>query len=104
MAAADHPDRTGGEAMIQRYADLEALSGGAAEMFVQLARPAVQARGRFSVALSGGGTPRRTYELLAQPPLRDRVPWGQVHVFWGDERFVPPTDSRSNERMARDTL
>ncbi len=90
--------------MIQTYPDLEALSRGAAELFVQLAQQAVQARGRFSVALSGGNTPRRAYELLAQPPLRDQVPWNAVHVFWGDERFVPPDDPRSNERMARLTL
>jgi 6-phosphogluconolactonase len=61
----------------------------------------VAARGRFSVALAGGATPRRTYELLAAPPLRDQAPWDRVHVFWGDERCVPLNDSRSNARLAK---
>lgn len=87
--------------MIQTFTDLEALSRGAADLFVQQSRHAVQARGRFSVALSGGSTPKRTYELLATAPWRDQVPWGDVHVFWGDERCVPPDDPRSNYRMTR---
>jgi len=87
--------------VIQIYPDLEALSRAAAALFAQ---QAVQARGRFSVAISGGRTPERTYQLLAQPPVRDQVPWEKVHVFWGDERCVPPDDPRSNERMARRAL
>ena len=87
--------------MISVFDDAEALSRGAAEFFVSTARDAVAARGRFSVALSGGSTPRRTYELLAQPPFRDRLPWAQTHVFWGDERCVAPEDPRSNARLAR---
>lgn len=90
--------------MIWVYADLESLSRAAAGFFVQQARQAVQAHGRFSVAISGGHTPQHTYELLAQQPFRDRVPWAQAHVFWGDERCVPPDDPRSNERMARRAL
>jgi 6-phosphogluconolactonase len=90
--------------MIQVFADSEALSRGAAEFFVSAARNAVAARGRFSVALSGGGTPRRTYELLAQPAFRGRLPWVQSHVFWGDERCVDPEDPRSNARLAREAL
>ena len=53
------------------------------------------------MALSGGATPRRTYELLAAPPLQDQAPWDRVHVFWGDERCVPLNDPRSNARMAQ---
>jgi 6-phosphogluconolactonase len=87
--------------MIRVYADLEALSRAAATLVVGQANQAVAARGRFSVALAGGGTPRRTYELLAAPPLVDQGPWDRVHVFWGDERCVPPDDPRSNARMAR---
>jgi 6-phosphogluconolactonase len=90
--------------MIWMYVDLESLSYAAAGIFVQQARQAVQAHGRFSVALSGGHTPQRTYELLAQPPFQDRVAWAQVHVFWGDERCVPPDHPRSNERMVRQAL
>ncbi|MCL4502260.1 MAG: 6-phosphogluconolactonase [Deltaproteobacteria bacterium] len=90
--------------MIQIFADLAALSRGAAEFFVSAAQQAVAARGRFSVALSGGATPRWTYELLAQPPFRDEAPWAQTHVFWGDERCVDPNDPRSNARLAREAL
>jgi 6-phosphogluconolactonase len=90
--------------MIWVYENLESLSHAAAGIFVQQARQAVEAHGRFSVALSGGHTPRRTYELLARPPFRDRVAWTQVHVFWGDERCVPPDHPRSNERMVRQAL
>jgi 6-phosphogluconolactonase len=88
-------------AMMQTFADLEALSRGAADLFAEKAREAAQARGRFSVALSGGSTPKRTYELLATAPWRDQIPWGQVHVFWGDERCVSQDDPRSNYRMTR---
>jgi 6-phosphogluconolactonase len=87
--------------MIQIYPNQESLSSGAARLFVQQAGLAVKARGRFSVALSGGHTPQRTYELLAQSPLRDRIPWKQSHVFWGDERCVPLEDARSNAYIAR---
>jgi 6-phosphogluconolactonase len=90
--------------MIQAYDDLEKLSQAAAELFVERAKSAVQAQGRFAVALSGGHTPERTYQLLASPPLRDQVPWQETHVFWGDERCVPPRDPLSNERMARQAL
>lgn len=87
--------------MIEIYPDLETLSAAAAQLFAEQAERAVEAQGRFSVALSGGSTPRPAYELLAQPPFRDRVPWAKVHVFWGDERCVPVDDPRSNYRLAR---
>lgn len=90
--------------MIRVCADQEALSRAAAEFFVAEARKAVQARGRFAVALSGGGTPRRTYEILGQEPFRELVPWQNTHIFWGDERCVPADDPRNNARMARRTL
>lgn len=76
----------------------------AARRFVQAARTATAARGRFAVALSGGSTPRPLFELLAQPELRESVPWDAVHVFWADERCVPPDDDRSNYRLAREAL
>jgi 6-phosphogluconolactonase len=55
--------------------------------------------GIFSVALSGGSTPRLLYEHLAGPAYRDRFPWARTHWFWGDERFVPHDDAQSNYRM-----
>lgn len=87
--------------MIEVYPDLESLSRAAAVLLVEQANLAVAARGRFSVALAGGATPRRTYELLAAAPLKDQAPWDRVHVFWGDERCVPENDTRSNARLAR---
>jgi 6-phosphogluconolactonase len=89
--------------MIRVLPDLDALSQAAAEIFVRQAQNCL-AKGRFSVALSGGETPRKTYELLSRSPLMDQVPWHIVHFFWGDERWVPLSDPRSNERMARETL
>jgi len=60
----------------------------------------LQARpGPVSVALSGGSTPKLLYQALAVAPFVDRVPWDRVHWFWGDERFVPQSDERSNYRM-----
>ncbi len=91
-----------GPGVIQVYPDLDSLSQAAAALFVQLARQAVEARGRFSVALSGGRTPRPAYELLGQSPFADQVNWDRVHVFWGDERCVPLDDPRSNAKMARE--
>jgi 6-phosphogluconolactonase len=90
--------------MIRIYADPESLSHAAAELFAAEARQAVTDRGRFTVALSGGETPRRTYELLAQETFRDLVPWQNTHIFWGDERCVPANDLRNNARMAQQAL
>src|SRR6266571_1822768 len=90
--------------MIRIYADPEALSHAAADLFAEEACHAVESRGRFTVLLSGGETPRHVFELLAGKPYLDRVPWEGVHVFWGDERYVPPDDPRSNALMARGAL
>lgn len=90
--------------MISVYPDYEALSQAAANLFLEQAMRASEAGTYFSVALSGGSTPRRTYELLAEPPIRDQVPWSLVQVFWGDERCVPLDDPRSNANMAFQTL
>lgn len=90
--------------MIRVCPDLEALSLAAAELFVAEAQQAVEARGRFVVALAGGSTPHRTYELLARQPFREQVPWQNTHFFWGDERCVPADDPRNNARMAHQTL
>ena len=60
--------------------------------------------GPVSVALSGGSTPKLLYEALAAPQFVGRVPWARVHWFWGDERFVPQSDQRSNYRMAMQAM
>ncbi|HZU07172.1 MAG TPA: 6-phosphogluconolactonase [Chloroflexota bacterium] len=84
--------------------DLEALSQQAARFVAETVAAAVAARGRCTLALAGGTTPRRTYELLAAPPLREAVPWEAVHLFWGDERCVPPDHPDSNYRLVRESL
>jgi 6-phosphogluconolactonase len=60
--------------------------------------------GRFAIALSGGSTPRLLYQTLATEPYLDRFPWQRVHWFWGDERFVPHSDPKSNFRVASDAM
>jgi 6-phosphogluconolactonase len=84
--------------------DPAALAHEAARRFVALAQAAVADHGRFMVALSGGSTPRALHERLARSPLSESVEWAKVHVFWGDERMVPPDDIESSYRMARETL
>ena len=90
--------------MIRIFSDLETLSQAAAEMFADLAQHAIASHGRFSVALSGGHTPRRLYEILAGSPYQQRIHWEDVYVFWGDERCLPADDPRSNSQMTRQTL
>src|SRR5262245_56331623 len=89
---------------IRKYPDAEAVSTAAAEEFVRLSRTAISSRGLFGVALSGGSTPRRMYEILAAAPMRDQVDWPSVHFFWGDERCVPPEHHDSNYRMAKQAM
>jgi 6-phosphogluconolactonase len=90
--------------MIRIYNDLEAISQAAAELFTVESRQASLICGRFSVALSGGETPRRLYEILAAEPYRERIHWNEVHIFWSDERCVSEDDPRNNSRMARQML
>lgn len=84
--------------------DPAALAYEAAQRFTSLAREAAVSRGHFSAALSGGSTPGALYRLLAEDPYRGQIPWENVHLFWGDERCVPPDDPGSNFRLADKTL
>lgn len=84
--------------------DAKALASEAAQRFSDLAREAVEHRGRFSVVLSGGSTPGSLFRLLAAQPYRDQIPWQDVYLFWGDERCVPPSDPGSNYRLAEEAL
>ena len=79
------------------------LFAAAAEEVVRVAQEAVGQRGRFTIALSGGSTPRSLHTLLATN-ARTSLPWDRAFFFWGDERHVPPTDPDSNYRMAEETL
>jgi 6-phosphogluconolactonase len=89
---------------VRHLADKEAVSQTAAEEFHRLACAAVASRGRFSVALSGGSTPKRLYQILAAPPWRDTLDWSRIELFFGDERSVPPDDEDSNYHMAREAM
>jgi len=87
-------------ARLEIHADAHAAARAGAESFALRAREAVEARGRFTVALSGGTAPREMYALLGTDELSRRIPWEGVHLFWGDDRCVPPHHPRSNYGMA----
>lgn len=95
-------ERSGARAAI--YPAAHAASAAVAESFADRAIQAVSERGRFSVALTGGSGPVRAYRLLGEEPLRSRIPWEGAHLFWGDERCVPPGHARSNFRMANEAF
>jgi 6-phosphogluconolactonase len=88
-------------AHLEVLADPEALARRVADW---LLAAAVGSEGRFAVALSGGSTPRRLYELLSGRPYRETFPWARTHWFWGDERFVPHDSPESNYRMVREAM
>ena len=88
---------------ISIFKDLEKLSRAAANIFVEQASQSIAERNRFLVSLNGGSTPTRLFQLLAMD-YREKVDWNKVHVFWGDERCVPPDDSGSSYGQARDIL
>lgn len=89
---------------IQTFADPKSLAHAAVAHFVQIAREAIETQDKFTVALSGGSTPKALYALLATAPWQNQLDWNQVHLFWGDERHVPPSDSSSNFRMTQEQL
>ena len=85
--------------------DLESLSREAARRLLAAIREVQkEPRTPFRLALAGGSTPRRLYELLAGSEFRDKIPWTQVHFFWGDERMVPQDHPQSNYRMGQEAL
>ncbi|MBC6990814.1 6-phosphogluconolactonase [Hymenobacter sp. BT491] len=86
------------------FATVEALLQGFAEYFVATANQAIAERGQFSVALSGGNSPKKLFELLASDAFRAQVAWEKVYFFFGDERYVPHTSPDSNYLMAKKAL
>jgi 6-phosphogluconolactonase len=90
--------------MLTILEDGRALAGRAAERFAALVDGAVRSSGAARVSLTGGTTPKGTYELLASAPWSSTIPWDRVHLYWGDERHVPPDHKNSNYGMARDAL
>ncbi len=88
---------------IRKLTTPQELFAAAAEEVVRAAEEAVAARGRFTIALSGGSTPKSLFNLLATN-ARSTLPWDRMFFFWGDERHVPPTDPDSNYRMADEAM
>lgn len=103
MVERAHPRRPDGGS-VSIYPDAGALARAAAELVIVLSEEAIAARGRFAVALAGGSTPRTTYALLATEEFANRVDWPRVHIFWGDERCVPPDHIDSNYLLAQQAL
>ena len=85
------------------YGSPEELAEAAAREFAARAEEAIEERGRFAAVLAGGSTPKATYRILARD-YADGIDWSKVHVFFGDERTVPPDHEDSNYRMAREAL
>jgi 6-phosphogluconolactonase len=90
--------------MIQSFATPEALADAVARHVITIAGDTISTGGRFTLALSGGSTPRAAYQRLATGDLARQLDWQRIHVLWGDERCVPPDDPRSNYRMAKEAL
>jgi 6-phosphogluconolactonase len=89
---------------VRIFPDLKTLSEAAALLLIESCEQAITERGRALIALSGGTTPARLYDLLSRSPYAEQLDWPHVHVFWGDERCVPPEDLNSNYRQAKDAF
>jgi len=89
---------------VEIVADPETLAQQSAELFVTDAQKAIKVRNTFRVAISGGNTPRRSFELLAELPKAKTLPWDRIHLFWVDERYVPADSQWSNYKLAADTF
>ena len=89
---------------VKVFKDLDEINRAAADIFVAAAGKAIREKGQFTVALTGGSSPVQLHKMLAQEPYSNQVDWQKCFVFWGDERWVPLNDARSNARMAFETL
>lgn len=92
------------KANVEIVADPEGLAQRSLEFFIGDAQRAVEAKSVFYVAISGGYTPRRFFELLGEVPTAIALPWDRIQLFWVDERIVPPDSQRSNYKLAADTF
>jgi 6-phosphogluconolactonase len=86
------------------YPDSNTLSHEAAQYIVRLATEAIASHGYFTIALSGGSTPKALYTLLGNEPYHGQIDWALVEIFWSDERCVPPDSSDSNYQLAQEVL
>ena len=101
MERGRRPDTAAGS--VHRFRDLDALSRAVADEVIDILGTAIRARGRGSLALSGGKTPERSFRVMAERGPRV-LPWNQIDLFWSDERAVPPSHPDSNYRMAHEAL
>lgn len=92
------------DAEIKIFSSIEELNIYARNEISRIANEAITSRGIFTIALSGGSTPKKLYEMLAAEEFQTEINWRQTHFFFGDERLVSPESEESNFRMARDTL
>jgi 6-phosphogluconolactonase len=86
------------------YKDPDELSHAVAGWVANTIAGTLKQQDRFTIALSGGSTPKALHELLAASPYKEQIDWSKLHVFWGDERAVPFNDDRNNAKMAYETL
>jgi 6-phosphogluconolactonase len=91
---------------VEIFNDADELAQQAAQLILTQSQLAVARNNFFTIALSGGSTPKRLYELLADPTqqFRSNLPWDRIHFFWTDERHVPPDDPDSNYRMVSEAM
>lgn len=85
-------------------ADQKALFVKTANLIIESSKAAIARSDRFSFVLTGGSTPKGLYQMMASEEWRLKIDWSKTHLFWGDERFVPATDSQSNYKMAKEAL
>jgi len=90
--------------VISIWKDQEDACIAAAHYFVSHCRESIAAHGRCIVSLSGGQTPKKLYEILATEKFSRNIPWKNIYLIWGDERFVPHTDKDSNFKMTKESL
>lgn len=86
------------------YKDGTELSTAVAQWMADTIAATLKKQDRFTIAVSGGSTPKQLHKLLAASPYKEQIDWSKMHIFWGDERAVPFDDDRNNAKMAYDTL
>lgn len=86
------------------FENIDELSKTVADWIVDHINKTLQEQDRFTLVLSGGSTPKKLHELLASEQYKNKIDWSKMHIFWGDERFVPFNDERNNAKMCFDTL
>lgn len=89
---------------IRIFKTVEKLLAAMADYFVTIAQSSIALRGEFNVALSGGSSPKKLYELLASPPFKQQIYWDKINFFFGDERYVPANDPENNALMVKTAL